>query len=136
MILIEECIMFTQIVENRGISKLNVNLQQNIYDLLIENSIATTDSRNGRDQINLSKRRFLQQYRYISNKKFVEERKTRDKQCYQEIKQGWRTRFEHYILNWKILVSTYHLVKFSLCVPSLLLMLLIKRFLFVCVKFA
>ena len=56
-----------------------MNLQQNIYDLLIENSIATTDSRNGRDQINLSKRRFLQQYRYISNKKFVEERKTRDK---------------------------------------------------------
>ena len=56
-----------------------MTLQQNIYDLLIENSIVTTDSRNGRDQINLSKRRFLQQYRYISNKKFVEERKTRDK---------------------------------------------------------
>ena len=75
-------------MENRGISKLNVNLQQNIYDLWIENSIATTDSPNGRDKINLSKRRFLQQYRYISNKIFVEERKTRDKQCYQEIKQG------------------------------------------------
>ena len=75
MIAIGECFTFMYIQENRERSKLDVNLQQKVYDFWIENSFTTTDAQNSRNEINISKRRFIHRYREISNKEFVEERK-------------------------------------------------------------
>ena len=49
------------------------DVKQKIYDMWIENSINSTDGRNGRNFINISKKKYLQIYGSIDNCKVVVE---------------------------------------------------------------
>ena len=59
--------------ENRGRQELSQNVKQNIYDTWIKNSINSTDSRNGRNLVKLSKRTYIVQYGTIKNNEAVTE---------------------------------------------------------------
>ena len=46
--------------ESRGQNKLPIETQLAVYNTWLENSIVSTDGRNGRNEINISKRQYLQ----------------------------------------------------------------------------
>lgn len=49
--------------EVRGRNKTSINTQNKIYNVwLIKICIISTDGRNGQDQVNVSKKQFLQKY--------------------------------------------------------------------------
>ena len=49
--------------EVRGRNKTSINTQNKIYNVwLIKIGIISTDGRNGQDQVNVSKKQFLQKY--------------------------------------------------------------------------
>ena len=48
--------------ESRGQNKLPIKAQLAVYNTWLENSIVSTDGRNGRNEINISKRQYLQRY--------------------------------------------------------------------------
>ena len=62
--------------ETRGRNALPLETLQQIYDLWIEHSIPSTDGRNGRNMINLSKRKYIEQYGSQENKDIVMEQNT------------------------------------------------------------
>ena len=51
--------------ETRGKSELPLEVRQAIYDTWVENSISSTDCRNGRNVINIRKRKYFSLYRDI-----------------------------------------------------------------------
>ena len=53
--------------EVRGRNELTIDTQNKIYNAWFKNSIVSTDGRNGRDEVNISKRQFLQKYREIQS---------------------------------------------------------------------
>ena len=48
--------------ELRGRNKIPIGTQNKIYNTWLENSIVSTDGRNGRNEVNISKRQFVQKY--------------------------------------------------------------------------
>ena len=48
--------------ESRGWNKLPIETKLAVYNTWLENSIVSTDGRNGRNEINISKRQYLQTY--------------------------------------------------------------------------
>ena len=67
----------------RGRKELSQNVKQNIYDTRIKNSINSTDGRNGRNLVKLSKRKYIEQYGTIKNNEVViEEVKNKCGQTY------------------------------------------------------
>ena len=53
--------------EARGRNKIPIEIQNKIYNTWIENSIVSTDGRNGRNVVNIFKRQFLQKYGEIQS---------------------------------------------------------------------
>ena len=53
--------------EIHGRQELSQNVKQNIYNTQIKNSINSTDGRNGRNLVKLSKRKYIEQYGTIKN---------------------------------------------------------------------
>ena len=69
--------------EIRGRQELSQNIKQNIYDTWIKNFINSTDGRNGRNLVKLSKRKYTEQYGTIKNNEVViEEDKNKRGQTY------------------------------------------------------
>ena len=69
--------------EIRGRQELSQNIKQNIYDTWIKNSINSTDGRNGRNLVKLSKRKYIEQYGTIENNKVaIDEVKNKHGQIY------------------------------------------------------
>ena len=46
-------------------------IKQKVYDIWLKNSINSTDGRNGRNIVKLSKRKYLEQYGSIKNRNIV-----------------------------------------------------------------
>ena len=46
-------------------------IKQKVYDIWLKNAINSTDGRNGRNMVQLSKRKYLEQYGSIKNKNIV-----------------------------------------------------------------
>ena len=46
-------------------------IKQKVYDIWLKNAINSTDWRNGRNMVQLSKRKYLEQYGSIKNKNIV-----------------------------------------------------------------
>ena len=63
-------------VETRGKSELLLEVRQNIYDTWVENSIMSTECRNGQNVINISKHKYFLIYDKIQNRKGDVEEKT------------------------------------------------------------
>ena len=66
----------------RGRKELSQNVKQNIYDTRIKNSINSTDGRNGRNLVKLSKRKYIEQYGTIKNNEVGIEVKNKRGQTY------------------------------------------------------
>ena len=66
-----------------GRKELSQNVKQNICNTRIKNSINSTDGRNGRNLVKLSKRKYIEQYGTIKNNEVViEEVKNKRGQTY------------------------------------------------------
>ena len=70
-----QCWNEKQFVECRGRSRLSLEKQQIVYDTWLNNSINSTDARNGRNVIRSSKRKYLEMYQGLENKDIVMEEK-------------------------------------------------------------
>ena len=46
-------------------------IEEKVYDIWLKNSINSTDGRNGRNIVKLSKRKYLEQYGSIKNRNIV-----------------------------------------------------------------
>ena len=55
------------LVEQKGRNSINLEIQQKIYDTWTENCIVSTDGRNGRNIVQLSKRKYIEKYGSIKN---------------------------------------------------------------------
>ena len=66
--------------ETRGKNELPLEVRQTIYDTWLENSISSTDCCNGRNVINISKRKYFSLHRDTENKKIVVEKKEKIKE--------------------------------------------------------
>ena len=65
--------------ESRGQNKLPIETQLAVYNTWLENSIVSTDGRNGRNEINISKRQYLQRHGDIRSDliELTEQKKTK-----------------------------------------------------------
>ena len=64
--------------ENRGKKPLSTEIKQQVYDAWISNSIPSTDNRNARSKINISKLQFIKKFGSITHEDgLVEERKNK-----------------------------------------------------------
>ena len=69
--------------EIRGRQELSQNIKRNIYNTWVKNSINSSDGRNGRNLVKLSKRKYIEQYGTIKNNELViEEVKNKRGQTY------------------------------------------------------
>ena len=66
-------------MDSRGRHRLSVEIQQAVYNTWVENSIHSTDGRNGRNMVNISKRKYLSKYGNIENKGVVVDEKSNKK---------------------------------------------------------
>ena len=73
----------------RGRSKLSPEDTQKVFDMYVENSITSTDGRNGRNMLKISKRRLLEIYGYVVNHDDIkiEEKQSRKRLYYQSNRQ-------------------------------------------------
>ena len=70
-----------------GRQELSQNMKRNIYNTWIKNSINSSDGRNGRNLVKLSKRKHIEQYGTIKNNEAViDEVKNKHGQTYYS---GW-----------------------------------------------
>ena len=68
--------------EKRGREGLSLESNQLIYDTWLENCITSTDGRNGRNMIQLSKRKYIEKYGQLENSVQIEEVKNKRGQIY------------------------------------------------------
>ena len=67
----------------RGPTEMSLGIKQRIYNMWVENSINSTDCRNGRNMVNITKHKYLSLYQHLENKIVkVEKRKNKQGSIY------------------------------------------------------
>ena len=64
-------------IETRGRNPLSPEFKQNIYDIWLENSIPSTDGRNGRNIVSIAKEQFQQKFGSVNSSVHLEEKLNR-----------------------------------------------------------